>query len=45
MSATNMLLIGYGLALLLYGGYWLYLLRRQSKARLMLDQLRSRKAR
>lgn len=42
MNATSSLAIGYGLAAVLYGGYWIYLKRRTSKLRAALESAKAR---
>lgn len=42
MSATTSLVIGYGLAVVLYGGYWLYLRQRTAKLRAALASAKAR---
>lgn len=42
MSATTTLAIGYGLAVVLYGGYWLYLRQRTAKVTAQLAAKRAR---
>ncbi len=41
-EATRTLIIGYGLAVVLYGGYWLYLRQRTAKLTAMLESKKAR---
>jgi hypothetical protein len=42
VNATTSLVIGYGLAVVLYGGYWIYLKRRTAKLRATLESVKAR---
>jgi hypothetical protein len=42
VSAASTLAVGYGLAVVLYGGYWLYLNRRTAKITALLAAKKSR---
>jgi hypothetical protein len=42
VNATTSLAIGYGLAVVLYGGYWVYLRQRTAKLRTQLESVKAK---
>jgi hypothetical protein len=42
VNATTSLAIGYGLAVVLYGGYWLFLRQRTAKLRHQLETMKAK---
>ncbi len=42
MNPTTSLVIGYGLAAVLYGGYWLYLRNKTAKLNEVLESMKAR---
>jgi hypothetical protein len=42
VNATTSLAIGYGLAVVLYGGYWVYLRQRTVKLRAQLESVKAK---